>query len=344
MANVTIRDVAQAAGVSIATVSDVLRPESRFSYRPETVAQVHAAVKRLGYRAHSAARLLRQQKTRLVGVAIDVHSLALSPLTRAVYEEIERHNYEPLLLEARQLMPRSGHAPFPSPEILAGLLSVDLVLEGDIPLFYEELRQKLPLIALYPVRSKSIDCITTDRAGGIEMAVDHLVSLGHRRIGFAQQHSSGSPTTEAKRRGWKRGIKKHALKEKDVHEIALPGHTPLREVTALLIKLLPTLRPRPTAVICGGDVMAISIITDLENAGWRLPDQLSVMCFGSNYYGQFTKPPLTSLNEPYGEIARAAVARLLEIIENPDDAAILRPRHQFLKPELLLRQSTAPPG
>jgi DNA-binding LacI/PurR family transcriptional regulator len=344
MSSVTIRDVAQAAGVSIATVSDVLRPKPRFRYRAETVAQVNAAVERLGYRAHSAARLLRQHKTKLVGVAIDVHTLSLSPVVRAVYEELERHNYEPVLLEARQLMPGSGHQAFPSPEILAGLLSVDLVLEGNPPAFYKELRQKLPLIALYPVRSKIVDCVTTDRALAIEMAIEHLVQLGHRQIAFAQQSTPGIPSTEAKRLGWKRGIAKQKLEQSDVHELRLPPAVSVMQSVSSLAELLPTLRPRPTALICSGDVVAFGIVSALGKAGWSLPDQLSVVGFGSNHYGQFSQPELTTLEEPYTHIAQAAVARLIALIESPRDEATLRPLHQLLAPKLIVRQSTAPPG
>lgn len=342
MANVTIRDVAQAAGVSIATVSDVLRPESRFSYRAETIAQVHAAVARLGYRPHGAARLLRQQNSRLIGVAIDVYALSLSPLTRAVYEEIERRHYEPMLLEARQFKGRSGSAAFPSPAMLAGLLSVDLVMEGDVPLFYGELRQHLPVIALYPIRSRSIDCITTDRAGGIEMAVDHLVALGHRRIVLAQQPAPGVPTIEAKRRGWLRAVKKHRLSGKEAREVAIPSG-PVRDVARAFASVFPTLRPRPTAVICGGDMVAVGILSELGNAGVPVPAELSIMAFGDSHFCAYTQPPLTTVAEPHHAIARAAVERLLEIIENPGDTAVLRPRLQVLPPELRVRQSTAPP-
>lgn len=343
MPSVTIRDVARAAGVSIATVSDILRPQSRFTYRAETVAQVQEAVARLGYRAHSAARLLRQQRTKLVGVAMNVHSFALSPLVRVVYQELERFGYEPLLLEARQLMPESGRLAFPSPEILAGLLSVDLVLEGTLPTFYEELRQRLPLAALYPVRPKSIDCVTTDRVLAMEMAVAHLTSLGHRHIAFAQQYKQGVPTLEDKRRGWKRGVKKCGLSESVVHELRLPREVPWPEVVPLLATMLPTLKPRPTALICSGEAMAIGIMSKLSQAGWSLPSQLSVMCYGSSDFGQFSQPSLTSLEEPYDEIARKAVARLVELIETPQDEATLLPRHQLLAPRLIERQSTAPP-
>jgi DNA-binding LacI/PurR family transcriptional regulator len=342
MPNVTIRDVARAAGVSIATVSDVLRPQSRFRYRAETVAQVQEAVARLGYRAHSAARLLRQQQTKLVGIAIDVHSFSLSPLVRAVYEALERRSYEPLLLEARQLMPRSGPLPFPSPEILAGLLSIDLVLEGQPPVFYEELRRQLPLVALYPIRSKGIDCVTTDRALAIEMAVAHLAELGHRRVAFAQHYSPGVPTFETKRRGWMRGIKKQGFKESDIHEMRLPHSVSVQQVTATLAAQLPTLRPRPTALICSGEGMALGTMSELSKAGWILPDQLSVVSFGSSQYGEFSRPALTVLEEPYAEIAQTAVARLIELIESPREEAILRPRHQLLKPRLVARQSTTP--
>lgn len=194
MPTITIRDVAAAAGVAESSVSRILSGADGYSYSEETQTRVREAAERLGYKANAAARILKQQKKNLVGLAVrlTVHPY-LNRLIIAVRDEVLRRGYEPVLVEPAQLLATQNQALFPSPELLAGILSLDLSIgqQGSEP--FQRMSREIPMVALYPVDSDEIDWVYTDGALGVELAVEHLVELGHRRI--AMSEIADSPTT-----------------------------------------------------------------------------------------------------------------------------------------------------
>lgn len=333
MAQITIREVACEAGVSTATAADILRPDTQRSYRAETVTRILETAQRLGYEANGAARMLRQKTTNLVGLAINTATSYLNPMVGAADTALRERGYVPVFLEIGQPSLQSS---FFNLNMLAGVISADAKMMSEIPEVYEELHRKLPVIALYPMKSKKIDCVTTDRVRLIEMAVEHLVELGHRRIAFADINPTTAPTDALKLDGWKRALTRFPVDRDLRYLISLTPHT---DHVKHIIHSLLSMAPAPTALVCCED-FAVHVMRQLQIAGWKIPNELSIVVHGRRGYGSFTLPSLTTVLPPLEEVGRVAAERLVQRIEAAKQAKNLRPWQQFIEPTLVVREST----
>ena len=346
MGAVTLQQVAREVGVSTTSVSDILQRGQRDRYRDETVERVCAAALRMGYQANAAARLLRQESTKIIGIAVRTEVLgreSVNPLVVAVESELTSRGYQPILIDPAHMVPANSHAPFPSPDMIDGIISADLAMESEVPDFYKVLSARLPIVALYPLHSAQIDCITTDRTRAVEIAVEHLVKLGHRRIAFAEIMQLGGVTSEPKTLGWRKACEKWNLKLPAGYEIALPDHGRVIELGKEAAQGLLALKPAPTALVCASDDIALGAIRHLSSLNWRLPRELSITGFNGSLHAEYSYPALTTVAQPVIEIARIAVDRLLHLKELKRTGKSWRPKQYFIEPILVERESTAPP-
>lgn len=335
MPKTTIREVAQVAGVSIATVSDILRAtEKSACYNGDTAARVRAAAEDLGYEANGAARLLRLKKTNLVGLAINVEATHLTPLVQAAHKALKEKGYEPIFMEVG---PGYSTSPFFNMQMLAGIISADTKMMSEVPEFYEKLHHKLPVIALYPMPSKSIDCVTTNRIRLIEMAVEHLVALGHRQIAFAEYGPCLFPTDALKVEGWKRALAKFPIDPHPRYRISYDYGT--AKVPAICDALV-SMTPPPTALICEINC-ALYVIKHLQTKGWKIPQQFSVVGHGRSDYADLSSPSLTTVLPPLEQVGRIAAERLVQRIVAGGAEKYLPPLQQLVEPTLVIRESTA---
>ena len=257
MGAVNLKQVANEVGLSITTVSQILRSAPGFSYRPETVARVHEAVQKLGYEPNGAARLLRQKTSNLIGIAIDFRASYHNPLVAEIYNAVVDRGYQPILIEMRS--PVSDGSPFPSLNLLAGIVGIDAHLMDELPDLYERTQRRLPLVLTVPVRSENIDYIATDRRRLTYLAVEHLARLGHRRILYVLT-GGADIMTEMKLEGWHRALGDYGLDPKDTTLIRGLRDGQLDHVGEEVAAAVISARPMPTALICSGDSIALSLI------------------------------------------------------------------------------------
>jgi LacI family repressor for deo operon, udp, cdd, tsx, nupC, and nupG len=349
MANITIRDVALRAGVSKSSASAVLNGGRRDLFRPSTVEKVYEAARELGYQAHAGARLLRQDKNRttLVGIATHAEILnwhTVSSLIVATHTELLQAGFQPVLVIPEQMVPGKSFAPFPSPEMLAGIISIDMTMEHRVPDFYKVLTTRLPVVALYPVEDHLVDCVTTDRSRGIELVCEHLIELGHRRIAFAEAQSF---TGDMKIAAWKEACQEHGIECRSEYLISLDveDHPIIRGEKAAqkLIEMRKEGNELPTALMCGSDEIALCAMRTLSKAGWRIGTDISVAGFDNERHAQYSMPSLTTVAQPAEAVAKAAVDRLGELIELGRGEKAWTPKQQLIAPQLMARESTAPP-
>jgi LacI family transcriptional regulator len=349
MAQVTIFDVAKLAGVSKSSASAVLNGGQVDLFRPATVEKVLKAARELGYQAHAGARLMRQSRSNLVGIAtrtdiLEWHTVA--SLTIAAHKELTRQGLQAVLVSPEQMVPGESFAPFPSPEMLAGIISVDLAMERSVPSFYKVLGERLPIVALYPLHESAVDCITTDRTAGIVIAFEHLWELGHRHIAFAEIGIAHSLTATAKMRGWQQICEKYNSTGTQLSYIELREDKDPIERGMILAKQIIDMRAedRPTALICGGDEIALVVLSQFASAGLRVPDDISVVGFDNVRETRYSYPPLTTISQPIAEVAAAAVTRLKALLKlKATDRQLETACEVLIEPQLIVRESTKAP-
>jgi LacI family repressor for deo operon, udp, cdd, tsx, nupC, and nupG len=327
----SIQDVAKLAGVSTATVSRVLSGYAHVT--PDTRMRVTEAVDSLGYAPNALARNLRTLKTsRLILTVPDITNIFFSNIIRGAEEAASAAGYTMLLSDAGS-GPDSGDA-------CAGLLR-RREADGLICLGH-----RLPdaLVALAdapgaPIvqgcefdEAHPLSVVRIDNARAASDVMDYLYGLGHRRIAVIGGHVS-SQVSRDRFAGVAASAERHGA-QADL--TCLNGDYSMdcgAEATARLIAQTP----RPTAIFCFGDDMAMGALHALRQASLSCPHEMSVVGFDDISAARFTAPPLTTVRQPMRAIGQRCVAALLDILNGHRTAPVI----ETLPHELVIRDSTA---
>ena len=338
----TIQDVAARAGVSTATVSRILSGASRS--RPETRARVLEAVKELGYRPSGIARSLKLRKTRTLGLIVtDIENPYFPELVKAVEDATWERGYALLLCNAVE-----------DPEREAGYLELlaERRVDGIIVAASRIGEHHAGWLARPPVPVVLLNCetdlagvpavLSDNRAGG-RLATEHLLSLGHRRIG----HLAGPPSAaaaEPRLAGSREALAVAGLDPAGLLVAQGDGHISggERAMGELLAADLAV-----TGVTCYNDLTAIGAIRALRTRGLAVPADVSVVGFDDLDLSAYIEPPLTTITQQKTRMALWAVERLVRELdqtrrtggEPADDA----PRIVRMPVSLHVRASTAAP-
>ena len=330
---VTMRDVARATGVSQSTVSRVLSgAPTAVPIAEQTRERVLAAARGLGYRPNPLARGLRGMRTMLLGVIVrDITDPFFASAVEAASIEASRRGYNIVL----------GHAHARADEAIALWRVLEarhcdaILLLGDMsdqPRLIEDLRNAhIPVVALWQgSRSDGIPSVSVDNRAGITAVLDHLVTLGHQRIGFIagrrlgdiQEREEAYVDYLAPRSGAPPGYRQYASNDPTGGGQALAAMLELPEP--------------PTAVIASTDVLAIGVLHEAHERGIRVPEDLSVTGFDDIPLAAFTVPALTTVRMPVREMVATAVRIVID-----EDRALARTTPP-LEPALVVRASTQP--
>lgn len=305
--DVTIDDVALAAGVSIRTVSRVLNKSTKVNI--DTRARVEAAVAELGFRPSLRARGLATGRSFLVGVLHDEHNaLLLADVLRGAAREASRRGYEVIVHPMDEDDPLGDAVDFVQRSRVDGLLVMAPVsgLEGLADGLGEAgiLACALSAITLQGYAST----IIYDERGGAAQAARHLVELGHRRIALVAGPNLIS--AHERRGGFVDGLHEAGL------ELAgeAQGDYGFESGVAAGEQLL-RLDPRPTAIFAASDVMAAGVLKAAANLGVAVPGALSVVGFDGSMLAPMLTPALTAVFRPMGDIAEAGASQLIDLVE-----------------------------
>jgi len=325
---VTMREVADAAGVSIATVSRVLSGTRRVD--PELSARVRATQAELGYRTNLLASGLRLQRTDTVGMVVpQVANPYFSSLMQAVGRRLQAVDKTVLLIDAE-------NDPLVEAEGLHRLLdrSVDALIA--IPVDEHEsvaaMTEAAGLVRLVQLDRAAIDVpadlVAVDHAAGIESAVDHVAGLGCERlvlVGAARRDSTARERADA----FAASCAHHGL---DVEKPLLGAYSVEWGRDAARGLLGAGL---PDAVICGNDLIALGVLAVLREAGVDVPGQVKLTGYDDVGFATLTSPEITSVRQPLDRLADAAVRRLLHPRDEGEGRSVER-----LVPSLMIRRST----
>jgi len=327
----TIRDVAARAGVSKSLVSLVMQGSPRVS--DESRASVLAAADELGYRPNAAARSLVRQRSGVIGcILADLHNPFFADVADGIEEAAMAAGYRALL--------SSGFLD-PDRETVAvdtllrlrvdGLIMLGMMMEVEEVL---EAAHRVPTV-LVGKRTDSVhlDSVRDDDRAGAEAVVDHLVELGHRDI--AHIHAGEAAGALGRRDGYERAMQRHGL---DAHIRLIPGAFTETGGYAAMSGVAAS-GDLPTAVFVANDFAAVGALDAIEDAGFVVPEHVSVVGYDNLSLAQLHRISLTTVDQPRAEMGRIAVRSLLERLAEGRTGA----RHTVVSPRLVVRDTTGAP-
>jgi LacI family transcriptional regulator len=330
----TIRDVADRAGVSVGTVSHVLnRPEV---VAEETRARVLDAIEELGYVRNHAARLLRGIKSQSIAlVALDFDNPFFTELARGVEAAASQAGYLVILASSAGDEEREdGTLRMLEEHRVAGILISPASVKPSSRVL-EIRRRGTPIVLLDRRRRRRDQCslAVDDTSGGMTVA-RHLLSLGHTRLGLLNGPDHLKPCVE-RRDGFLTVLGEAGLSLAHEHDVETETMT-IEAGEAAMRDLLDVRRP-PTAVFCGNDLLAIGAERAALARGLSIPHDVAIVGYDDIRFAQTSLVPLTSMRIPSYELGFRA-AELL--IDEASDGAHHRHQTVLLQPELVIRAST----
>jgi DNA-binding LacI/PurR family transcriptional regulator len=330
----TMKDVAERAGVSTATVSRVLN--ARGNVRSEVQAKVIQAVEALNYRPSRVARRLRTKGTQVIGLIItDIQNLFFTSVTRGIEDVASRNGYSLMLCDTDEDLDRERlYLEVMHDEHVAGIILASAAETGHDRQLYNG---NIPIVALDRlIQDVPLDTVLVDNVGGAMTAVSHLLSLGHRRIGLV---TGQQPSTTARERqaGYEQALAKFhvpvrpALIRKADWRETFDSHQRALE--------LLTLAERPTALFTANTITTIGTLTAIRQLGLRIPDDVALATFDDIPWATLLDPPLTAVPQPTYELGKTAAEMLLaRIVDHERPPLVVR-----LPLELVVRQSSGRP-
>jgi len=335
---IKIADVASAAKVSPSTVSRALtRPEM---VARETRERVLLAARQLGYHPNKLARGLRKRRSHLLGLIVgDILAPFHATLAKGVQDAAEKHGYVVFLFnsdeqpekEARYLQELQSH-------LIEGLLIVPTAKTRQHLRSLPSVRE-LPIIELDRTSgTPGVHAVLVENVLGARGAVEHLIQLGHRRIGMV----AGEPvitTAQERLEGYRQALEQAGLPF-DERLVANGYHKEEGGYAAAMELLRRPPAERPTALFVGNSEMAAGTVQAIRDLGLRIPEQISLVSFDDTRWAQLMEPALTVVAQPAYEIGFLACEALVSLLQRrkPLQSHTLR-----LKTRLLIRQSTARP-
>jgi LacI family fructose operon transcriptional repressor len=325
----SIKDVAETAGVSTATVSRVLANKPHV--RPEVRKQVLAVVEQLAYRPNRVARTLRSQQSTSIGLIVsDIRNPFFSELSRAVEDTAYANGYSVVLCNTDENPAKEElYVNLMHDENVAGIV---LSPTRHTITRFAELNIAVPTVLVdRAMKNADADAVLLDNFTAAYELTTHLIEQGYQRIGAI--FAAVSTTGRERQRGYEAALREHSLPpHADLVKHVLPKIETGRAATVMLLQH-PT---PPDAILTGNSLLTAGALQVIRQHGLVIPDAMALVGFDDTIWADLVQPAITVLEQPTGDIGRTATELLLERI-----AAPLRPVRQIiLKGRLRVRESS----
>lgn len=336
MAAASIRDVAQRAGVSVGTVSNVLNRPGEVS--PESIERVQRAIDDLGYVRNDAARKLRAGTSTTVGfVVLDGQNPFFGDVVRGAEDEASRHGIAILYGNTDEDVARERMYLdlFEEQQVRGVLISP----YSDINPRLERLRDRgIPAVLVDRLSADGrFSSVSVDSVVGGRLAAEHLIDTGRRRLAFVGGPFEIRQVTD--RLAGARVAVENSSEPVDIEVVATSALTVAEGAAAGARILSRSRRDWPDAIFAANDLLALGLLQALTVDGRMLvPDDIALIGFDDISFAAAAAVPLSSMRQPSGVIGRTALRILLEETSDPE----LIPRQTVFLPELVVRRSTDP--
>lgn len=344
MARVTSKDVAKKAGVSRATVSLVLNnvPNARISN--QTRQKVLAAAQKLNYSPNILAQSLKTRRSKIIGLIIPSITNPFFPsIAQGVEDVAVANGYNIFLCNSfRNAEKENSYIRALAGRQVDGIIFASMTYN---PQAVQKLQKDGMSIVAFDRRiiDTEVDSVMFDNTKGAEMAVEHLLSLGHRKIAFLSGPLHISSRQE-RLEGYKKALKKHGLplkpeyilqdnfEEKEGRDTSYEMEAGFRMAERLMQEL-----PEVTGVFAVNDMTALGVLKSVKAKGLHVPRDLSLIGFDDIILAEMSDPPLTTIKQPKYEMGKAAAELLISRLDGKKQ---FESRHLLLfSPELVERSS-----
>jgi DNA-binding LacI/PurR family transcriptional regulator len=340
------RDVARLAGVSPTTITHVLQGNPKTRVSPATRERILRVVRETSYTPHALASAVDGRRTKHIAV---------------VAAKIGRggHSFLDMIFDAcRETAQAAGYyvmsyeVPAKGTPATASLL-LDLVRSGRVDgllinksdMLTQDVRvlrnEQCPLVVIestFDVESLGVPAVATDHHLGGKLAAEHLFALGHQRIALVTRVGMNPPDPRSRYQDvvFLEGVREAAQQQGDGKLTILEGDYFDRAQTVAVIEDLLRLDTRPTGILFGDDILALTALGVLTRAGRRVPEDISVVGYGDAGFAEYAEPSLTTVHVPVAELGRLAVLALIDVLEGRP----LARQRQVLSPSLVARGSS----
>jgi len=331
---VTIRDVADRAGVSVATVSRALSGSRKVS--PDLAARVTLAADELGYRHNALARALRRGQTNTVGMVVPEIGNPFFPTVVEAVERTLQQTRRDLFLCDSQLDPETERRRVRAlvGRKVDGLIIIPVSATHSAASLREAVG-RVPVVQVDRyVPGFDADWVGVDEKAGITRIVEHLRARGAHRCVFVSARPDSSAAQE-RLTDFEVAVRAHRMERGEPLLGTFSAEWGRQAAIELLA--LPSL---PDAVVCGNDEIAVGVLCEFRRRQVRVPEQVWVTGFDDIRFAMLTDPPLTTVRQPHERIAAECIRLLDERMADPEAPV----RRMAVAPTLVVRESTGGPS
>ena len=330
---ITIKDIAKAVGVSASTVSRALTGSPLVS--DETRSRILDVARSLGYERNELARALVKGASGAIGLVVpDITNPFFSDVARGVSDIAERAGYGVILCNTDGRVDRElSYVRLMRRKRVDGLLVCSATL--DAPFVQDLTAAGTPFVLVSRMSADpDVPYVITDDRAGARLAVEHLVDLGHRRIGFI----GGPENVQASRdrmRAYRDVLSEQAISARSEWS----HHADFTQAAGRQVgQQILAQADRPTAIFAANDVTALGVLEVAEGLGLRVPEDLSLVGYDDISYASLPRIQLTTVAQPAVEMGQIASDWLFSRIESDD----VPPLQRVLSPRLVVRSTTGP--
>lgn len=328
---VTIHDVANEAGVSVATVSKAVN--GRYGIAVETSRRVMEAVDKLGYASSLVASSMRSRRTGVIGVLVADFEPFSAEILKGVSIALRESEFDLLAYSGSRQRDSTGWERRSLSRLSGTLIDGAIMVTPTVV----KASSDIPIVAIDPHAGPAdLPTVESDNFGGALLATRHLIQLGHRRVGFV----AGRPdlrSSQLREAGYCRALLEAGIPfRQDLVRVGLYLPDTAKESTGSLLSG----PERPTAIFAANDLSAIAVIERAASLGLTVPGDLSVVGFDDVPEAARLSTPLTTIRQSMQQLGEEAVGLLLALMEGDQPSEM----HIRLPTALVRRATTAPPA